>query len=254
MPYADPDVRNAHARQRWREAHPRPERVCARVGCGVSFGADKRPDAVFCSTACSMRAAYDARTPHIVRSGRLCGWCGVSIDHRDPKAKFCCPRCATFKRTYPALTADDMRNRQCDECGAPLADSAQYGTRWCSDACCSRNHRRTLSPEVKRHRHLLRYGISYDELVEIVAGQDGMCGNRLCRRQITALTCDVDHDGDLPCEAHQVNGALCFNCNVARGHLRNDSEVMRGLMEREVHLAHGLRPLLNSTRGELEAA
>ncbi|WP_344535051.1 endonuclease VII domain-containing protein [Streptomyces albiaxialis] len=70
-----------------------------------------------------------------------------------------------------------------------------------------------------RAGHLKRqYGMTVDERQALVDGQFGICP--ICLRPDPE---HVDHDH----RTGRVRGALCFNCNAAIGHLRDDPALMR---------------------------
>lgn len=70
-----------------------------------------------------------------------------------------------------------------------------------------------------RADHLARtYGMSVDQLEDMLAAQHGVCA--ICQ---TAPAIDVDHDH----RTGQIRGLLCFRCNAALGQLADDPLVLR---------------------------
>ena len=73
-----------------------------------------------------------------------------------------------------------------------------------------------------REYHLRRrYGITGAEFDAMVADQGGTCA--VCPGEPV----HVDHDH----ETGQVRGILCFNCNQALGNVRDNPEVLQGLID-----------------------
>ena len=107
--------------------------------------------------------------------------------------KFCrgCKRIKPFSEWSPRPRATDGYHFRCRE-------------------CISRRD---------RERHLAAtYGLSPDDLTELLALQDGRCA--IC---LTAEAIHIDHDH----ADGRIRGILCFRCNAALGQLRDDPEVMR---------------------------
>lgn len=70
-----------------------------------------------------------------------------------------------------------------------------------------------------RERHLaITYGLSKEDVAELLARQNGVC--IICLR---APAVHVDHDHS----TGEVRGMLCFRCNVAIGHLDDDPSRLR---------------------------
>lgn len=87
-------------------------------------------------------------------------------------------------------------------------------------------NRERLSTQRKENRLLAAYGITLGEYENMVQAQGGICA--LCNEEPRpngrlgpALVIDHDH------ETGQVRGLLCHHCNVALGHLRDDSDLLR---------------------------
>jgi hypothetical protein len=83
-----------------------------------------------------------------------------------------------------------------------------------------------------RRSHLKRkFGITPEQYDEMLASQDGGCA--ICHKPPRAdISLHVDHDH----ASGAVRGLLCFDCNAALGHLREDEERIRAL--RAYLLAH----------------
>jgi hypothetical protein len=108
---------------------------------------------------------------------------------------------------------------------------------FCRGLC--RVHYRDLRKVQLRAGHVRRtYGLSLERYDELLEAQSGRCANKACGRidpgGYGAFFC-VDHDHNC-CEETSscgdcVRGLLCWNCNIALGHLRDDPEVIRGLAD-----------------------
>jgi len=73
-----------------------------------------------------------------------------------------------------------------------------------------------------REYHLRRrYGITMAEVDAMIADQGGMCA--VCSGKPE----HVDHDH----KTSRVRGILCFNCNQALGNVRDNPEVLQGLID-----------------------
>jgi len=84
-----------------------------------------------------------------------------------------------------------------------------------------------------REYHLRRrYGITgadFDAMVEVQGGTCAVCDQKPEH---------VDHDH----KTGKVRGILCFNCNQALGNVRDDPDVLRGLIR--YLRRHGLRAVI----------
>jgi hypothetical protein len=130
--------------KRWTAANPRPprgerhpgrsENWCECRACGQRFDSSivRSTDSVkFCTSTCY---EWDRLHPGVIRSsGRTCGPCGLSIDHRRFSANTCgARRCMWWALKHPgqALPA----NRKCVACDTPI-DHLGLTARSCSSAC-----------------------------------------------------------------------------------------------------------------------
>jgi hypothetical protein len=89
--------------------------------------------------------------------------------------------------------------------------------------------KRRERPEVKakeRDSHLRRtFNINQERYAELLAAQGGGCA--VCgKRPKPGKSLHVDHDH----ATGEVRGLLCFSCNAALGHLRDDPERIDALM------------------------
>ncbi|HVF04881.1 MAG TPA: endonuclease VII domain-containing protein [Frankiaceae bacterium] len=116
-----------------------------------------------------------------------------------------------------------MTKKQCPGCGETKPPDAfqmnRTGTRGYGGYCLSCHNRITRENRVKNHGstrnyHLVaRYGLTADEVKEMVAAQGGTCA--ICRVRPAE---HVDHDH----ETGEVRGVLCFTCNVGLGNFGDD--------------------------------
>lgn len=88
-----------------------------------------------------------------------------------------------------------------------------------------------MTPEAQRNAQLRhKYGIDQADYDAMVTEQDGRCA--ICR-QLPRLVVGtryplvVDHDH----VTRKCRGLLCFNCNVAIGHMNNDIEVLKAAIK-----------------------
>jgi hypothetical protein len=120
----------------------------------------------------------------------------------------------------------------CPDCQAFLPFAKFYSNRSNSDglsAYCG-EHQRARADETRqrlhggsRNYHLRRrYGISEADFDRMYEAQKGLC---LGCGKAEAVHVDHDHNTKL------VRGLLCFNCNQALGNVRDDVEVLLGLVE-----------------------
>lgn len=121
-----------------------------------------------------------------------------------------CQKCNTRKSMTDFYYANrkTCRRRTCKAC---------VGVRF--------NERRAANPQ--RHARASRrwtirtkYGISEEQFDRILANQEGQC--RVCWTLLYPANTNIDHDH----KSGRVRGLLCFNCNVAIGHFRDNPALM----------------------------
>jgi hypothetical protein len=72
-----------------------------------------------------------------------------------------------------------------------------------------------------RRAHIKRtYGITADAADAMLAGQGGQCV--ICRNEDPGKCWCIDHDH----QTGKVRGILCWHCNVALGHFRDDPRAL----------------------------
>lgn len=142
-----------------------------------------------------------------------------------PAGERWCPDCETSK----PLT-DFPRNR---------SDSTGFGN-YCKPCHNTRGRENRIKNHGStRNYHLKgRYGITADDYDRLFDAQRGLCAG--CWR---APAAHVDHDH----ATGKVRGLLCLNCNQALGNVRDDIEVLRGL----VNYLHASRGVLHSIPVEI---
>jgi hypothetical protein len=78
-------------------------------------------------------------------------------------------------------------------------------------------------PEYFRDKQILRqYGLTRQERDELFAKNDGLCW--VCGQNPAT---DIDHDHN----TGRVRGALCYNCNRALGHAKDNPKTLRSLAD-----------------------
>ena len=133
------------------------------------------------------------------------------------------------------LHLDDAIDRglfRCRRCGEEkLATEMRQDYRWICKPCSSKlgNEWAARNPAASRlHKRkcwLLRgYGITLEEVGEILANQGGTCA--ICRKQVTdprGFSPHVDHDH----ATGKVRGILCLTCNAGLGSFHDDPDLLR---------------------------
>ena len=120
--------------------------------------------------------------------------------------------------------------KECTRCGDTKGTgSFRLYTR--RDGAKPRAYRQTVCRECEREyartRNLeRRYGITYEERDELLAGQDGRCAACGTDNPGTKLGFMVDHDHD----TGEIRGILCHHCNSALGHAKDDTQRLAGLI------------------------
>lgn len=99
---------------------------------------------------------------------------------------------------------------------------------WCKDCKNARSagyYKRWTDEQREKHKRRVaawRYGLSAEEYDELIFGEEArcaICGGQDSRR---GRLC-VDHNH----QTGKVRGALCTDCNLAIGYLRDDPELFR---------------------------
>lgn len=116
-----------------------------------------------------------------------CCSCGVDADEANP-------RCRNCTREYVAEWR--QRNKAAQK---KIAD-------------------RNNAKNGRRHYLKYRYGITPEQYDEMLEAQEGVCA--ICKEAPTQQRLAVDHDH----KTGEVRGLLCFSCNTALGHFRDDPE------------------------------
>lgn len=104
----------------------------------------------------------------------------------------------------------------------------------------ARDRRRTLKT---------KYGISEDKFWEMLVDQEFSCAT--CHVKLTKATTHIDHDH----RSGIVRGLLCFNCNVAIGHFRDNPVLMERAASyvREAIRVHEFAQYLDSIEEEIRS-
>lgn len=106
------------------------------------------------------------------------------------------------------------------------ASGGRYRRRICH-ACTDERFKKRRAANPQRYSRMIRdqaiklkYGLSREEFEALLIDQNYRC--MVCETKLTLATTHVDHDH----QTNRVRGLLCFNCNVAIGHLRDDSRLL----------------------------
>ena len=92
----------------------------------------------------------------------------------------------------------------------------------CNGEKSTRNSRTEVGRASARNRHILKkYGLTYDEMLQILGGQGGKCS--ICDTEIvlggrTDNSACVDHDH----KTGKIRGLLCNNCNRGLGMFKDN--------------------------------
>lgn len=179
-----------------------------------------------------------------------CEVCGRPIRYVPPSlraqgvGRYCSRRCmGAAKRLPGSRTATMAQNLLCTRCQQtkPVAEFYPHGSTargrqyWCM-ACCQevRAERARQPPDsmsIRKWKLQANYGISlaeYDALYRKQSGCCAICGIRKepwqpgggVKGRYRFLVVDHDHS------TGRVRGLLCFGCNLAIGHFRDDPTLM----------------------------
>jgi uncharacterized Zn finger protein (UPF0148 family) len=133
----------------------------------------------------------------------LCGVCGQT--KIEKRGRLICPECArryareAYRKGGPKLSTEKVKERK---------------KRWANTRTSSGL---TNSCIVKLKG---RYGISPEEYLGLLNRQNYLCA--ICKNNIRERPY-IDHDHS----TGKVRGALCFNCNTALGHFKDDLNILR---------------------------
>lgn len=83
---------------------------------------------------------------------RACAWCGVSLEGRSPKAKYCTKACGGKANRRPWVPKPPLI-RCCIVCGSPFSVSRAAKT--CSKGCSSERQRQLHKQWVSENRDML---------------------------------------------------------------------------------------------------
>ena len=127
--------------------------------------------------------------------------------------------------------------KQCELCGNSflLVTGRGSSNRISCYSCTNKPKNRAIQ---YRNKHLKKkYGITQNEYLTMFTSQSGRCA--ICKRELinetTKLTSGCSRNPQEPIVDHQhtsgkVRGILCFHCNTALGHLFDNVEVMKEMI------------------------
>lgn len=190
------------------------------------------------------------RNATAVASRGPCEICGRPTRYMPPSlraqglGRYCSRRCMGAARRLPvSRTGATFRNLLCTRCRQtkPVAEFYPHGSTargrqyWCK-ACCQevraeRGQQPVNSTSIRKWGLQARYGMSPAEYDALYREQSGRCA--ICtihkepwqpgggvKGRYRFLVVDHDHS------TGRVRGLLCFNCNLAIGHFRDDPLLM----------------------------
>lgn len=131
-----------------------------------------------------------------------------------------------------------MQNRTCEACGDPYDKGNGRGNnnRTFCDPCLSTEEKWTLR---NRNKFLKRnYKLTLFEYRNLFDVQGGCCAVCKSKLDITAVQTPRSgkRSGTEPVVDHchatgEVRGILCFSCNVALGHAKDNVETLKAMIE-----------------------
>lgn len=191
-----------------------------------------------------------------------CEVCGELVRYVSPRqrkegiGRFCSRACmGKAKRLPSASNATELSCTLCREVKPvsefyPHAKITRGWQYWCKDCCQIKRRERASAPQdpntTRKYRLKGAYGITqadYEMMYERQNGRCAICGDNKDRwepglgieeRQRFLI---VDHDHG----TSRVRALLCWNCNCALGHFRDDPVIMQAaiayIATQEAHLA-----------------
>ncbi len=103
--------------------------------------------------------------------------------------------------------------------------SRKATTRW------RENNQEKVSRQDRNHHFQRSFGLTIEDVDRMIEQQEGKCANIGCRRTLSrgrkTDSAHLDHDH----KTGKVRAVLCQACNVALGRLREDPNVIAGLLE-----------------------
>lgn len=164
-----------------------------------------------------------------------------------------CKDCKTSTRKYYEVSSDTSEQisngvRSCVECKKEkkLSNfrkdrSCKLGRNYRCKSCAQEKAKiyRSTKEYKEKNRNPQRdlnykktYGITLEEVRNILSSQMGLCANRACGKEIFIDTLEMKNKGYLDhCHSTgKVRGMLCIGCNTALGHIENKNRML-GLTE-----------------------
>ena len=131
--------------------------------------------------------------------------------------------------------------KQCKDCGEHKqldefhkSPTEKYGVRSRCKPCRHKHNKETgVYEKTNRDYNLRKYGITWDEVVEMYANQDGCCA--ICKTNIT-IKKDKENKKRTACVDHNhktgdIRGLLCMNCNKGIGSLQDSISILESAIE-----------------------
>ena len=123
-----------------------------------------------------------------------------------------CGKCGqekTLSEFHRSSSKKDGVQAHCKVC------SLKRATKWNAD---NRDRRLEYFRNTRQRNRATRYGLSEDDLTELLQQNNGSCG--ICGSNLEPLVVDHDH------ETRTVRGALCNRCNRGLGHFRDSATLL----------------------------
>lgn len=145
-------------------------------------------------------------------------------DGHSPHCKEC--RSKSNKRRYDDVTADPVR-REARKSKQRVSQRNRLRTNADARASMSAYQKSPAGRLVKKRSKIKsKYGLNWDSFTTLFESQDGKCAGCASPLHMTKEAC-VDHDH----RTGRVRGILCHPCNRALGAVRDNTEVLRALIQ-----------------------
>lgn len=145
---------------------------------------------------------------------------------RSSECKECWKETCRMARSNHTLdkTLQSERNRKWRE--SQMADPAKH------ERMKERKNNWNRTPKYYDMYYGKRFGISYKDVLSLLANQNGLCANIGCSKEIVVPPAE----GDRACVDHshetgKVRALLCVRCNTTLGHIENNKNLIPGLMD-----------------------
>lgn len=76
-----------------------------------------------------------------------------------------------------------------------------------------------------------KFGLTYEDYKKILAQQGGCCANLGCRSQLPGAPGRSRFYIDHCHKTNKIRGLLCHQCNLALGHVKDNIQILKGLIK-----------------------